>query len=274
MSVPSDLHKFLREGYYTRIIKGMENGLKPRSTPDATVTRTENGWRLAIPAGSRGTYRLAQVDDYAASSRTRFRHSPPWTLKLRARVSASNLPGTWGFGLWNDPFGSLLGSGGTVRRLPSLPNAAWFFHASPPNWLSLRDEVPAQAFFAGTINSTKIPTLFLAPVLLSSPFLAIRPISRLLRKLAAKVIRQEATAVSVDVTEWHDYSINWLCESIEFSLDGDTILQTIFSPDHPIGLVIWIDNQFAAWSPVGRLSYGTLINPAAWLEIESFEMTG
>jgi len=252
----------------------MENGLKPHTTPGAVVTRTEKGWRLDIPAGTRGAYRLAQLDDYTASSRTRFLHLSPWALSLRARVSAKNLPGTWGFGLWNDPFGFSLGFGGTAMRLPALPNAAWFFHASPPNWLSLRNEIPAQGFFAGTISSPHLPTLLLSPALLGLPFLAIRPFSRWLRKLAGKLIHQVATMVTVDGNEWHEYSMSSQFDSTEFRIDGKAILKTAIFPDCPMGWVIWIDNQFALWNPVGRFAYGTLENPAAWLEIESFEMTG
>jgi hypothetical protein len=248
----------------------MKIDLKPRHTPGASVNRTENGWRLDIPAGPRGSYRLAQLDDYAALSRRHFYHAPPWTFSLQARVSASNLPGTWGFGLWNDPFGFSLGFGGTAGRLPVLPNAAWFFHASPPNWLSFRNEIPAQGFFAGTIHSPRLPSLLLAPAILALPFLVLRHISRLLRRLASQTVRQETAAISVDVTNWHEYSIKWLRETLEFKMDGETILQTSISPAPPLGLVLWIDNQFAAWTPEGRLGYGTLDNPAAWLEIKSY----
>jgi hypothetical protein len=247
----------------------MEIDLKPRCTPGASVNRSENGWRLDLPAGGRGTYRLAQLDDYAALSRRRFRHAPPWSLSLHARVSAADLPGTWGFGLWNDPFGFSLGFGGTAGRFPVLPNAAWFFHASPPNWLSLSDGIPARGFFAGTIHSPPLPSLLLAPELLVLPFLALRPISRLLRWLAGQIVRQEARAISVDVTKRHEYSIHWLREGAEFKIDGETILQTTITPGPPLGLVLWIDNQFAAWTPEGRTGYGTLDNPAAWMEIES-----
>jgi hypothetical protein len=252
----------------------MENGLKPCCTPGSAVTRTENGWRLDIPAGTHGSYRLAQLDDYAACSRRQFPHVSPWTLNLRARVSAENLPGTWGFGLWNDPFGFSLGFGGTAGRLPVLPNAAWFFHASPPNWLALRDEIPSRGFFAGTIRSPRLPSLLLAPGLLALPILALRPCSRLLRRLAGRMVRQEAAAILVDGTECHEYTIIRLCETSEFKIDGKTILQTPISPHPPLGLVLWIDNQFASWNPEGRLGYGTLDNPAAWLEIESLEMFG
>jgi hypothetical protein len=249
----------------------MENALNPRCTPGASVNRTENGWRLDIPAGGRETYRLAQLDDYVVLSRRFFHHSPPWNLSLQAKVSAQNLPGTWGFGLWNDPFGFSLGFGRTEGRLPVLPNAAWFFHASPPNWLSIRDEIPANGFFAGTINSPAIPSLLLAPMLLGLPLLALKPSSLILRRLAAKTVRQDAADIKIDVSKWHKYSIHWLREFAELIIDGEPILHTSISPRPPLGLVLWIDNQFAAWTPQGHLGYGTLDNPSASLEIEFLE---
>ncbi|MFH1524193.1 MAG: hypothetical protein ABIF04_04450 [Chloroflexota bacterium] len=250
----------------------MGNKLSPRQTPGATVSQTTNGWRLDIPAGARRTYRLAQIDDYARTPRRLFSHVPPLTLSLRARLSAADLPGTWGFGLWNDPFGLSLGFGGNPARLPALPQAAWFFHASSPNWLSLRDELPANGFFAWTFRSPLIPSLLLAPGLLVAPLLALRPVSRLLRRLASRVIRQDGEAVSVDVTQWHEYSIQWLSTGCSFTVDGNEILYTQIFPRPPLGLVLWIDNQFAAWTPEGRLGYGTLENPAAWLEIEGLKI--
>jgi hypothetical protein len=248
--------------------------LKSLCSSGASVKRTENGFRLNIPAERHGTYRLAQLYDYASLSRRDFHHTPPWNLNLLAKVSDMNLPGTWGFGLWNDPFGFSLGFGGTAGRLPVLPNAAWFFHASPPNWLSLRNEIPSHGFLTGVIHSPNLPPLLLVPALLPLPLLAIKPISRFLRKLANQLVRQEAQTISVDVTKWHEYSITWLRECVEFKIDGETIHNTSISPAPALGLVIWIDNQFAAWTSEGQLSYGTLDNPAACLEIEVFEYNG
>jgi hypothetical protein len=170
--------------------------------------------------------------------------------------------------LWNDPFGFSLGFGATVGRLPALPNVAWFFYGSPPNWLAFRDGIPANGFFAGTICSPRIPSLLLAPAILALPFLPIRPISRLFRQLLGRITKQDSASVNVVITEWHEYTIKWLREEVEFQVDGTTILQTPFSPRPPLGMVLWIDNQFAAWTPEGRLGYGTLDNPDAWLEID------
>jgi hypothetical protein len=253
----------------------MEIPLTPRQTPGASVVRSAAGWRLDLPAGPSRTYRLAQLDDYANTPRSHLQHTPPWTFRLRARLSGNNLPGTWGFGLWNDPFGLSLGFGGKPGRLPALPHTAWFMHASPPNWLSLQKSpgtVPAHGFFAGTFRSPRIPSLLFLPGLLALPVLVIKPFSRLLRRLAGRVIHQDGARINVDVTQWHDYSMVWSNECCVFSVDGSEVLRTESSPRPPLGLVIWIDNQYAAWTPEGRLKYGTLENPIAWLEIENLNI--
>jgi hypothetical protein len=254
----------------------MEIELIPRQTYGSTVIKTAFGWKLEIPFGTRQAYRLAQLDDYSNMSRIGFLHVPPWSLRLRARISGNNLPGTWGFGLWNDPFGFSLGHGAKRGQLPALPQTAWFMHASTPNWLSIRNNsslslnkiIPGNGFFAGTFRSLQIPSFFFAPAMLALPLFDIRPISRILRRLASQIIRQDAVVIHTDVTQWHEYSINWLAEGCMFTLDGHEILSTSNSPRPPLGLVIWVDNQFAAWTPEGRFGYGTLENPSTWLEIE------
>jgi hypothetical protein len=80
--------------------------------------------------------------------------------------------------------------------------------------------------------------------------------------------------VTVDGNEWLEYSMFRQCDSIEFRIDSKAILKSEIFPDCPMGWVIRIVNQFVVWNPVGRFAYGTLENPAACLEFESFEMTG
>src|SRR5574342_1167824 len=88
-------------------------------------------------AGYSYAYRYAQIHDYFGLPRRKFPHHA-LTLRLSARTSSDAIPGTWGFGLWNDPFGLSLGFGGNPFRLPALPNAVWFFGASKENYLSFR----------------------------------------------------------------------------------------------------------------------------------------
>ena len=243
--------------------------LKGRTTPDGKATKTPSGWRLEIADGGPSAYRLAQLDDTIALARSRFIWRERASLRLRCRVSEPNLPGTWGFGFWNDPFTVSFGLQGMARRLPVLPNACWFFHASPENHLSFTDGQPASGFLAQTFSSPRIPSALLAPGIFGLPLLAARPPSRWLRaNIAAKLIREEAKRLSVDVTEWHEYRLRWDAVRVEFAINGETVFETATSPKGPLGLVIWIDNQFAAWRPDGSLSMGALANPPAWMEVE------
>jgi hypothetical protein len=248
----------------------MEFELFHREIGGGRVIRTEAGWRLEMPPGDRQRYRLAQLDDYVVSGRGRFKHIAPREVRLRAKTSQSNLPGTWGFGIWNDPFGFSIGFGGHPWRIPALPQTAWFFHAGPPNWISLDDQhSPGDGFFAGTFRSTRIP----APALIlgapAIPFLAWKRTSRWLRNLARRFIRQEGKSIDLDATLWHEYSIQWDENHCDFKIDGNQILTTAISPPSPLGLVIWMDNQYARWTREGHLGYGLSENPAAWMEVEN-----
>ncbi len=242
--------------------------LTARNTSSAHILPTQYGWRLSIPAGAGNAYRLAQLDDYLRLPRRRFPWHAPIGLSLNARLSAPDLPGTWGFGLWNDPFGFSIGFGGNPFRLLCLPNAAWFFGASAHNYLSFQDNQPARGFLAQAFCSPRIPSPLLAPGLLGTPLLAMRSLSRLARRLAGRIIREQSAALDVNVTRWHHFGLEWSPERIAFTLDGSTVLETPFAPRGPLGIIIWIDNQYAAWRPDGGLGFGVLENPDAWLEIK------
>ena len=233
----------------------------------------ENHWHLEIPASSSRAYRLAQLDDHGSRRRGDFRWKPPLTMSLQARVSAQDLPGTWGFGVWNYPISFLLGSEGVVPRFPALPDAAWFFHASPQNYLSFRDDLPAYGFLAATFKSRRVGALWLALV---SPILAlalIPGVSQVIRRLLRCLIHQDASQIHTDVTAWHTYQMDWGASSVDFRLDGAVIFETGIAPQGPLSLVLWIDNQYAALPPWGSLRYGTLPNPQpAWLEVRQLEL--
>lgn len=249
--------------------------LQPSSHPSgaARVEPTAaHAWRLSIPAGTGGAYRLAQLDDYRRLPRRAFLWQPPLRFSLAARVSQPDLPGTWGFGLWNDPFNASLGLGGAARRLPALPNCAWFFHASPANYLSLRDDLPASGFLVATFATPPLPSGLLALALPLLPGLACKPAARLMRRAARRVIRQDAARLDLDVTGWKRYTIDWLPQRAIFAVDGRTVLETTCSPRGRLGAVLWIDNQYAAFTPRGEVRFGTQPNPAAWLEIASAEI--
>jgi hypothetical protein len=239
--------------------------LKARTTPEASITKTEKGYLMKIPAGDSYAYRFAQIDDYFGLPRRKFPHHA-LTLSLRARTSSSTIPGTWGFGLWNDPFGMSLGFGANRFRLPTLPNAAWFFGASPENHLSFSDK-PAQGFLAQSFRSPKFHAS-LIPAGMLLPFSA-----KTTRRMLSKVIAEDSSALGVDVTQWHSYKLEWSESRVAWYLDEVQVSESPVSPNPPLGLVIWIDNQFAAFKPDGKIGFGVLEGGEEWLEIEDLVMT-
>lgn len=248
--------------------------LRPLTTRGASVDgRAGNIVRLSIPAGPAGTYRLAQLFDTRGLPRRDFRWQVPFKLSLRARVSDSDLPGTWGFGLWNDPFSASLGVKGGARKLPALPNAAWFFHASPENYLSLRDDLPGSGLLTAVFSSPLTPAILLSPAVLALPLLVWKSAARLMRRTARRLIKEGTAAHTQDETLWHAYEIDAHSAGVSFCIDGETVFSTGAVPRGRLGLVIWIDNQYAAFTPEGRLGYGTLGHASpAWLEIEGLEI--
>ena len=90
--------------------------------------------------------------------------------------------------------------------------------------------------------------------------------------MAAWIVSEEAVGFDVDVTEWHKYNLAWTEEGVRFEIDGKTVARTALAPRGPLGLVIWIDNQYAAWKPDGGLSYGTLETGSGWIEIQDLRM--
>ena len=228
----------------------------------ANVADIPNGFRLTIPAGDDHHYRLAQLDDYAKFARKDFSHRPSLSLSLRARASAASLPGTWGFGLWNDPFGMSLGYSGKLFRLPALPNAVWFFHASRENYLSF-DENPGNGFLAQVFRSPAFPVGGLAKAGAIFPFSRAKA-----RRSMGAIVDGDAIRLGVDVTTWHGYRLQWSETWSAFWVDDALVLETPVSPRPPLGLVIWIDNQYAAWRPDGKIGFGVLeTTEPAWLEV-------
>ncbi|MBI5951106.1 MAG: hypothetical protein HY865_05570 [Chloroflexi bacterium] len=239
--------------------------MKASATKNASVEKMENGWRLGIGAGDAPSYRDAQLDDYSGLRRSRFPHRS-LRLSLSARTSTPSAAGTWGLGLWNDPFGLSLGFGGNPIRLPALPNAAWFFYASPQNYLSFTDDKPAQGFLAQSFRSPKFHPL-LIPAGLALPFSR-----KVTRKFLGKVIDEDSSALNVDTTQWHRYSLEWSPQRVAWDVDEVRAFESPVSPNPPLGLIIWIDNQYAAFTPEGKLTAGVLESGEQWLEVRDLEI--
>ena len=251
-----------------------KESLKKQTSKEARVTTSsEQGWLLEILAGEKGKYRLAQLDDYTNQARKDFTWRSPLKLSLSARVSAEDIPGTWGFGFWNDPFSFSLGLGGGIRRFPALPNTAWFFHASSENHLSFQENKPAQGFLAQTFQSPSIPPALLA---LGSPFVSLLALSwsaRIIRPILGRFVKDDSVLIHTDVTKWHHYALQLERSLVGFKVDDCEIFQTSVVPMNPLGFVIWIDNQFASFPPNGKLTFGTMDSPqSAWLEVKDLQI--
>lgn len=229
---------------------------------------TPRGWRFAIPAGDARSYRLAQIDDYAHLGRTRFLQRPPVVLALQARVSSARVPGTWGFGLWNDPFGAGCMPTAIFPRPPAFPQAAWFFSASERSHLSLRDDKPAKGFIAQCFSS-QAPGLWLAA---AGVLLPLAP--RRSRQILSRHVLEDAATVPHDPLSWHRYEIRWHAAAARFFVDDDLVLDSTVSPRPPLGIVIWIDNQRAAFTSSGKLTWGTEHSKdESWLEVQDLTLT-
>ena len=245
----------------------MNIDLQPHYSQGASVSDIPKGYRLTIPGGDRKRYHLAQLDDYTGFNRSKFPHRPFLSLSLRARASAVSLPGTWGFGLWNDPFGWSIGFGGKPLRVPALPNAVWFFHASKENYLSFSDK-PGNGFLAQAFRSSAFPLLGLAKVGITIPFSRTKA-----RAAIGEIVAEDGVRLNADVTEWHGYRFEWSEKRSAFWVDERLALETPVTPRPPLGLVLWIDNQFAAWRLDGKIGFGILeMTEPAWLEVKDVNL--
>jgi hypothetical protein len=237
-------------------------GLKSRTAGGGQVSVDPAGiHRLEIPAGPAGRYRLAQLDDYAGLHRKGFPWRPPLTFRLSAKISHDQVPGTWGFGFWNDPFSFSLGMGGGARLFPALPQAAWFFFASEPNSLSLNDELPGNGNLSATFRSTGWQPRILLAALLSVPSLLSSQACRSLRKVCQNFVLQSGSHTALDPTSWHNYLIRWTKNGVRFEIDDQAVYLTTTTPLEPLGFVLWVDNQYLSVSPDKPVSFGSLANP-------------
>lgn len=237
----------------------MIEGLEKREIHHGQVTGLPgDGFQLTLPVLTRRQYCLAQLDDYMHLPRRSFPYQPPLSLHLDAKVSGADLPGTWGFGLWNDPFSLGFIAGGVSRLLPVLPNAAWFFYASKENYLSLWDDAPASGFHVKTFRSPLIPSCLSIFALPFIPLLLWPAAAGLLRRSSRALVRESGRSLQIDVRDWHAYGLLWEVEGVSFTVDGEVVHRTELSPRGRMGLVIWIDNQYFRFDPQGKISFGSL----------------
>lgn len=222
---------------------------------------------LSLEDAGADRYADAQLDDYGADGALRW--SPPLALSVRARLGADGgAPrGTAGFGFWNDP-------GGTVRRRLAPPRAAWFFYASPPSDIALDSLVAGHGWKAMTIDASRPPFLALLPFApLAIPLMWQPWLRRALWPIGQWALGVREAPVRAPMGDWHGYRLEWRRDRVTFYVNGDELLASAFAPRGPLGLVLWIDNQYAIVTPGGRLGGGLLAAPGRqWLELRELRV--
>jgi hypothetical protein len=140
----------------------------------------------------------------------------------------------------------------------------------------------ANGFLAQIFQSPRFhPSLILAG--LAFPFSR-----KTTRRLLGKVIEEDeidlssltptdalesASYTGFDVTQWHRYKLDWREKRVSFEVDNAQVFESPLSPNPPLGLVIWIDNQYATFTPEGKFGFGVLENPEpAWLEVKDIDV--
>jgi hypothetical protein len=213
------------------------------------VVQSGNDYRLSLPAVGADAYHNAQISTY--TDRRTFEQRAPLRLQLRA-YAEGELQGTAGFGLWNHPYDP------TMRGLPSLPRAVWFFHATPPNKMALALDVPGNGWKCATFDAGNWRFLALLPVApLGFLLMRIPALYRRLWPVGQRALNVSEHALPADLLhEPHDYTLDWQADSVTFAVDGVSVYHTDRTPRGPLGFVAWVDNQYAVVTPQGRFGFG------------------
>lgn len=244
----------------------------------ATLTSADSVLRMAFPEAQQGTYVDAQIDDYGSRARSHFPWRPPLRMEVSARSSlpaatATSTPqdpvlqGTAGFGFWNYPF--------SVRGdILMLPDAIWFFYASPPSNMALVPGIPGWGWKAQVVHSMRPGALAAAlPTALATGWGLLsgetRPAARWLQRLSGT----HEALLTADMTQWHTYSLEWRAARASFFVDGAPVLHVPNPPIRPLGFVAWLDNQYAIVTPRGQLHMGTVASGPQWFELDRVSIT-
>lgn len=249
--------------------------LRPYLAGAGRIERVGDVTRLVLPPTGDKAYGDAQLDDYSGTRPFRFVNRPPDTLRLRARFShqIGVLKGTAGFGFWNHP----LALGGGL-----IPRSLWFFHGSPESNLQFARGVPGHGFKAGLLDSGRwiqrpedrgrmtevggLPTSVIRP--LSSGRRVLRAATGVAIRTAQRLIHARERVLDLDITQWHDYALEWQRDEAVWRIDGVEVFRAPAPPRGPLGFVAWIDNYRAAFTADGRLGFAYVATTETqWLDL-------
>lgn len=110
--------------------------------------------------------------------------------------------------------------------------------------------VPGHGWKAATADFNSLGFKLLAPM---APlgFLLMR-LPRLYQSLwpyAQRLIHAAEASLAVNLTDPHEYSLDWLPKRVIWRIDGQQVFQSPYAPRPPLGFIAWIDNQYAIITP-------------------------
>ena len=234
--------------------------------------------RMAFESARQGQYTDAQIDDYGNLPRANYPWRPPLRMEVISRSSlpaatlsragdvTSFLRGTAGFGFWNYPF--------SVRGdILMLPEAVWFFYASPPSNMALVPGIPGWGWKAQVVHSMRPGALAATiPMAATTVFGLLtgetRPAGRWMQKLSGA----HEAVLTVEMTAWHTYTLEWMSNEAAFWVDDKLVLRAQHPPTRPLGFVAWLDNQYAIATPRGELRFATISSGPQWFELDSVKI--
>lgn len=240
-----------------------------------SIQVVDSAIRMGFESARHGHYTDAQIDDYAERTRSTFPWRPPLRMEVRARSSLAAavatstsestdiLRGTAGFGFWNYPF-SIKGD------ILMLPEAVWFFYASPPSNMALVPGIQGWGWKAQVIHSMRLDALFATvPMAMATTWSwltgEIRPAAHWMQRLTGA----HEAILPVDMTSWHSYVLEWRSTEALFWVDDKPVLRAPQPPTRPLGFIAWLDNQYAVATPRGILRFGAISSGTQWFEMDS-----
>jgi hypothetical protein len=155
-----------------------------------------------------------------------------------------------------------------------LPEAVWFFYASPPSQMQLVPGSPGWGWKAQVVHTQRLGAL--AAGLPTLATIARARMTGQQTQAARWVQRLSGTQeriLDADLTTWHDYRLEWERAEARFWVDGEQVFTAPNPPHGPLGFVAWIDNQYAVVTPRGTFHFGALNSGPEWLEIDSLTIT-
>lgn len=242
-----------------------ENGFHPRwvrfAIGHSGIELLPGIARLSIEGAVAGELSDAEIDDHRTAPRWNLHWTPPLTLTIRARFShpAGEMIGTAGFGFWNDPFDW----SGNVQ---APPNAIWFFYASPASDMAFVRGLRGHGWRAAFLNGGTADALSMA---VGNALFKMPGMDKLIFAAAEKRMgAAEVLLDDIDMTEWHEYKIEWRPAEAVFSVDGQERCRAKNPPTVPLGFVAWVDNNATTMGPGKEFSFQRVAVPMReWMEV-------